>query len=298
MKIAVILTCFNRKQKTLSCLKSLFEARDNYSPKIDLHIYLTDDGCTDGTADAIRESFPAENITILQGDGTLYWAGGMRFAWKEALKHDLKWDFFLLLNDDVVLTSNCFSELISTHNYSIKEKGMAGLYSGITYSTSEPRNLTYSGCVWTNMMSGKMRMLDQESKPQLCDVTNANILLVDRSVYDKIGIFYEGFIHGGADHDYSHQAKMAGFPVWVTANCCGYCDNDHLSSEELRQKLLSMSFSERKRYFNNPVNCIHDYILGTKRRAHKRWPLVAIGRYLNLYCPRLYFFLNDIRSRM
>lgn len=67
-------------------------ARAVFCPKsysdadISLSVYLTDDGCTDGTSQAVRDIFKGKDITIMQGDGNLYWAGGMRFAWKEALK--------------------------------------------------------------------------------------------------------------------------------------------------------------------------------------------------------------------
>ena len=116
MKIAALITCFNRKDKTLSCLTSLYHALDTYNEKsedkIELSVYLTDDGCTDGTADAVRNNFADKKITILQGDGNLYWAGGMRFAWKEALKKHSEWDFYLLLNDDVDLVDILFNELL------------------------------------------------------------------------------------------------------------------------------------------------------------------------------------------
>lgn len=106
MKIAVLLTCFNRKIKTLSCLQSLYHAlevyNNKYENKIDLSIYLTDDGCTDGTGNAVRENFIDKNITILQGTGNLFWAGGMCLAWNTALRYNKGWDFYLLLNDDVV----------------------------------------------------------------------------------------------------------------------------------------------------------------------------------------------------
>ena len=59
IKIATIITCFNRKNKTTSCLAHLFEATNNYNIQhsqspIELAIFLTDDGCTDGTADAVK----------------------------------------------------------------------------------------------------------------------------------------------------------------------------------------------------------------------------------------------------
>ena len=58
MKIAVLLTCFNRRDYTLSCLKSLFTAQKCYNEygkdKLNLEVFLVDDGSKDGTSDAIR----------------------------------------------------------------------------------------------------------------------------------------------------------------------------------------------------------------------------------------------------
>ena len=60
MQIAVLLTCYNRKDKTLRCLKSLSDTflLSGVDHKVD--VYLTDDGCTDGTFNAVR----ALNITF------------------------------------------------------------------------------------------------------------------------------------------------------------------------------------------------------------------------------------------
>lgn len=49
---AILITCHNRKNKTLKCLKHLSEQN------INLDIYLVDDGCTDGTSDAVKRNFP------------------------------------------------------------------------------------------------------------------------------------------------------------------------------------------------------------------------------------------------
>lgn len=287
MKIAVILTCFNRKQKTLSCLKSLFEARDNYQPKIDLNIYLTDDGCTDGTADAVRELFPAENITILQGDGNLFWAGGMRFAWKEALKRHNEWDYYLLINDDTDILENCFDELLKTEEYSKVNLGTEALVSGITTSKSEPYTLTYGGVVWKNKFFATKKRLGKANIPQKCDQTNANILLVPKSTVDRIGIFYEGYLHGAADYDYSAMANKVGIPTLLTAEYCGRCDRDHKSNKESLNKLCQMSVKERKNYYNHPVHSYKDLILASRRMTPLRTPIVVLGLKLRIYCPTL-----------
>ena len=89
-KIAVLMTVHNRKEKTLRCLSSLEETLASWRERFELKVFLTDDGCTDGTAEAVRRkewSFPVE---ILQGDGTLFWNGGMILAWKAAISESIR----------------------------------------------------------------------------------------------------------------------------------------------------------------------------------------------------------------
>ena len=59
MKIAVLLACYNRKDKTLACLKSLSK---NSSSVI---VYITDDASTDGTSLAIRQYYSEEQVHII-----------------------------------------------------------------------------------------------------------------------------------------------------------------------------------------------------------------------------------------
>lgn len=299
MKIVVLLTCFNRREKTLSCLKSLFEALDDYNNKsenkIELYVYLTDDACTDGTSDAVRDKFSDKNITILQGTGNLYWAGGMRFAWNEALKKHNEWDFYLLLNDDTDLLDNLFEELLDTHKFCIENYKQSGIYSGITSSKSDHNKMTYGGDIWKNKFLGTSMRLKPIGRPQLCDITNANILLVSKEVVDKIGIFWKGYIHGRADNDYSNQARKKGIPVLLTANFCGRCDNDHKSSNEIADIVKRMSLSERKKYFSHPIRSNNDYLKYIRRNMPFRYPMVYIGRILNVYFPKFYYKLNSVR---
>lgn len=299
MNIAVLLTCFNRKEKTLSCLGSLYNALSLYNDKkrnkIDISVYLTDDGCTDGTGDAIKNNFSDKDITILQGTGNLFWAGGMRFAWNEALKKHNEWDFYLLLNDDTDLLDNLFDELMNTHKYCLENYKKSGIYSGITSAKSDHNKMTYGGDVWKNKFLGTSIRLKPIGQPQMCDITNANILLVSKKVVDTIGIFWNGYIHGRADNDYANTARKKGIPVLITANFCGRCDNDHKSSEEITEAVISMSLSERKKYFSNPIRSNKDYLKYIRRNMPFRYPMVALGRLLNVFCPKLYYKLNGIR---
>jgi GT2 family glycosyltransferase len=81
MRLAVLMTCFNRKEMTLEALRSLFSQKQ--VEDLNVTVYLVDDGSRDGTSQAVAERFP--RVSILQGDGSLFWNGGMRKAFAEAL---------------------------------------------------------------------------------------------------------------------------------------------------------------------------------------------------------------------
>ena len=75
MNIAVLLTCHNRKAKTVKCMQSLYDALTHYNRLhekdfIDVEVYLTDDGCTDGTVEAVadEETIPFSNVTFFEPD--------------------------------------------------------------------------------------------------------------------------------------------------------------------------------------------------------------------------------------
>ena len=106
-EIAALITSFNRREKTLTCIKNLLE--QEAFPDLKLSIYLVDDNSSDGTTEAVRSQYPFVNIT--KGNGQLFWAGGMRTAWREALKQKEKFDYYLLVNDDTFLFKNALKNL-------------------------------------------------------------------------------------------------------------------------------------------------------------------------------------------
>jgi glycosyltransferase involved in cell wall biosynthesis len=55
IKIAVLITCHNRIQKTQTCLKSLFKQKK--IENINLKVFLVDDGSTDGTKEYKKRIF-------------------------------------------------------------------------------------------------------------------------------------------------------------------------------------------------------------------------------------------------
>ena len=76
------MTVHNRKAKTVRCLHSLQDTWLPYREQFGVEVFLTDDGCTDGTADAVSRLTLDFPVRILPGDGSLFWNGGSN-TWAE-----------------------------------------------------------------------------------------------------------------------------------------------------------------------------------------------------------------------
>lgn len=300
INIAVLITCFNRKIKTCSCLDKLYVAINRYNSintdkVLSVEVFLVNDGCTDGTVEAVQTEFLDKTIHIIQGNGTLFWAGGMRLAWSEAYKNHEKWDFYLLLNDDTDVFPDAFIQLMNTHEYSIKQYGKSGIYSGATCAKDNNEVYTYGGSVWINRLKGLSKYVIPNGIPQMCDLTNANILLVSSNIIKQIGMFSKDYQHGMADYDYAVRARKHDIPVLLTSFYSGACDNDHIESKILAQRICAMTLEERKRYFKHPIHSNRDYLRFIRNISPIRLPLVWIGRMLNLYLPQFYYWLSGVR---
>lgn len=288
-KIAILLTCFNRKEKTVKCLSSIEKTYRLWEENITVEIYITDDLCTDGTSNAARDlnlSFP---LHILLGNGTLFWNGGMINSWSAAVK-DGGYDGYLWLNDDTVMLPEFWNDLLRADKYSKEHYGKGGIYVGST-KDSESGGFTYGGFDYVN----KWTLLDHFILPdgktfQTCQAAHGNITFVSQDVVDKMGIFYDGYIHGGGDHDYTYRAHKSGFPVLVMPHYCGECENDHIGAKAEGKKVFEeMSLKERLAYTKSPFGYnLHNSLLFQKRCFPYRYPFVWIAGYARILFPNLY----------
>jgi GT2 family glycosyltransferase len=223
-KIAVLLTCYNRKDKTLACLTSFYKC--NIPNGYVFDIYMVDDSSTDGTAIAVKESFP--HVKIIHGTGNLFWAGGMRIVWRETINKG--YDGYLLINDDVVLFENVLQSLIETHDYALTHYGIGGIYVSSTIDKSS-NIISYGGTIIRKSFFGiKYNAVLPSEVPLNCQITNANILFVNSNVVEKIGLFDPKFKQSFADYDYSYTAYENNLPVLVCPGTGGYCKNDHVNN--------------------------------------------------------------------
>lgn len=276
-KIAILITCFNRKVKTLKCLSEIYTEHNinNY----DIETFIVDGGSKDGTPDAIKEKFPQANIKICNN---FYWAQGMREAWNIASLHD-KFDFYLLLNDDTTIYNDTIDELIKADMFSKEKIGKQGIYVGSTCSPND-KKFTYGGIKLIKWGKRAGIKIVPNGEYQYCDLANANILMVSYEVFKTIGGFTDEYIHGIADFDYTLKARTAGFPILVLPKYSGECINDH-GKPWLSQK---KSIKERIKYLYSPKG------LAYKQQLHyirKYFPTEYYEMQIKLWLKTLFPFL-------
>ena len=206
MRIAALLTCFNRKEKTDKCLHSLFRIIP------DCEVYLTDDASTDGTVETVGTKYP--QVHILHGDGNLFWSRGMYMAWKEAVQAD--YDYYLWLNDDIELYPFFLGELLKCNHWGGGECIVSGLIENFDHT-----QILYGGS------DARKRLIQPSDIPQSITFMNGNVVLVPRAVVNKIGIIDPIFHHDLGDVDYGLTANENGIMVLSTtcAIAAGYSNN-------------------------------------------------------------------------
>lgn len=280
-KIAVLLTCFNRKHKTLSCLQSFYMS--NKPDEYEFDVYLVDDGSTDGTSEAVKQNY--SDVTIINGSGGLFWAGGMRLAWRTALEKKV-YDAFLLLNDDVILNIDFIDNLIKTDEYSLIKNGKTGIYSAATID-NRTEKVTYGGYkIKTNHFIVRSELLIPTDIPQKCELTNANILWISKETVDEIGVFDEHYTHGIADFDYSLLAIKNELPVYLAPNVGGVCIYDHGKKWES----VKTSLKNRVLYLKSPKGLAYKEYLFYIRR---NFPLFLPYSFVMLWLKTLFPFVWD-----
>ena len=123
IKLAIMFTCFNRREKTVQCIKSLLKQEN--IPKFDL--YVCDDASTDGTTKAIKEIYP--NAIIIKGTGNLFWSKGMYEVMKVATKKN--YQYYLMVNDDVIFMPQMWNLMFEPYMQGYKKNAVVGYTKSI-----------------------------------------------------------------------------------------------------------------------------------------------------------------------
>ena len=218
-QLAVLITCHNRRDTTLACLQALYQEDTIFD------VFLVDDGSSDGTSDAVRKNYP--EVKILDGDSDLFWVGGMRLAFAEAMKHG--YEYYLWLNDDTIIEPNALKVLLDTHSLLVSQGRTNSIVVGSVKSPVTGQ-YTYGGRVRSKRkFSHTFESVEPQQQPQECDTMQGNIVLIPCYVAEKVGNLEAAFTHLRGDLDYGLRARKLGCSIFVAPGYLGICSRNSVT---------------------------------------------------------------------
>ena len=221
LRIAVLMTCHNRREKTLAALDSLHNQQKLPEGTV-ISVHLVDAASSDGTAHAVAERFPDVDVTEVGPE--VYWGAGMRLAdQRSRLAMAPDWQHQMWLNDDVELAEDAVAALLET-----AERAGGGAIVVGPVRSSDGAHTTYSGRRrsrprWHPQWHA-FDLVEPTGHLESCDTLNGNVVLVPREVSDRLGAIDRRFKHSMGDFDYGLRARRAGIPVYLAARHVGTCD--------------------------------------------------------------------------
>ncbi len=289
IRIAVLMACYNRKNKTLNCLSALYNQTDINDVR--LSVYLLDDGCTDGTGDAARNHYP--DVRILQGTGNIYWSAGMRIAFREATKED--YDYYLWLNDDTDFFPDTVRKLVDTSILLTEREGKEVIVAGSTRDRQTGTH-TYGGRIrpkWWQPLTFKL--LEPTDKPRRCITMNGNCVLVPREVAKKVGVISSAFTQMAGDFDYGLRARRLGISCWIAPGYVGTCSPN---ARPLYTN-AALSMKERLKALADPKEAppSREWMIFAWRHAGFLWPMYWARTLVRIIFPHLYILLKTVPSK-
>ena len=272
--IAVLMTCHNRREKTLACLDALFSSSPVLNTAVE--VFVVDDGSTDGTSSAIKAAYPS--VHVIAGDGNLYWNGGMRVAFAAAMVKGF--DFYLWLNDDTIVYANALPSLLALANVEQQRQNKPAVIVGTTQD-APGGTPTYGGLrrksVWRPLTH---TLVFAQTAPASCETMNGNCVLIPNEAAKRLGNLEASFVHSMGDIDYGLRASNAGFPLMVLPGYVGLCSHNPISNTFMDARLsLSQRWSKITGEKGLPMK--QRYIL-VRRHGGWVWPFVYVWPYIKV----------------
>ena len=219
MNILVLLTCFNRKEKTEKCIKSLSKGNSS----INFTFIVVDDNSKDGTVEMLEKLREYHNIYIIKGNGNLFYSGGMRMGMEYALRElEEVFDYILLVNDDVEFFDKCIEKMIR------EIKSNSSVTVGAT--CNKEHLLTYGAIKYSENNSIKYRKVDISEYQLQCDTFNANCVLIPYFAFKKVRSMDSSYIHALGDFDYGLALKKSGLSIYSSSAYIGLCENNSIKN--------------------------------------------------------------------
>lgn len=281
--VLTLTTCHNRRARTLVALDDLHKQQVPEGTVL-MHL-IVDDGSTDGTKETVRAAFP--DVTVIDGDGALFWAGGMRHGWERHARHQ-EFDYLFVYNDDCRFEEDALASLLAAAPSPKEPAVMVGTFRNMDGTTT-----TYGArrrsSRWHPFKFG--RIVEPDGTVQRADTLNMNGALISRGALEKVGFLSEYFVHSNADFEYGLKLRKAGGQVLVAPQHIGRCAINPASNigphdAPTMRAALKMLFDPKREPFGQRLQLY-------QRHGGWLWPLFWVAPYLTIW---LYPFRRGTRK--
>lgn len=245
--IYVTIPVHNRKHLLKHCLLSF----QNQSSK-NFRIIITDDGSTDGTGEMLQAEFP--EVTVLNGDGNLWWTGSINLAVTHALTMCNEDDHILVINDDLEVPENYIANYIS----------LAAKYPdtliGSVVTDFETRDRIINGGRILNWFTGESKELNTgkslasfgrghvEDKVSFLTGRGA---LIPVKVFRELGIYNNKHYTQCGDTEFPVRARKAGYKLLVGYDVPVFSHKGHsIHKEKYTLRSLKRYYFDKRSHVN------------------------------------------------
>jgi GT2 family glycosyltransferase len=212
-KVSIIILNWNGLGDTIECLESL--KRITYP---NYEVIVVDNGSQGNDAQVLQERF-GDYIHLIQNDKNYGYTGGSNIGIRYAL-NDSSPDYFLILNNDVVVTPDFVTRMVEVADgdTSIGIVGSKILLHGL------PNIIQSIGCR-RNMRSGMGTFIGnkevdhgQHDAVREVDYVVGCCLLIKRGVVAKVGLLDESYFCYCEEIDYCFRVRKAGYKILSAPN--------------------------------------------------------------------------------
>ncbi|MFI3326453.1 MAG: glycosyltransferase family 2 protein [Clostridia bacterium] len=234
MQILAMFTCYNRKDKTEKCIKDLVSKNKN----CEFTFVVADDNSNDGTKEILTNMKNEYDIHLLNGDGNLFYSGGMRLAMEYGINNlTEKFDYILMMNDDVEFYENSVEAIINQS----KQQDNAVIVGAMCDNQNQ---LSYNAIKYVKGI--KYRKVELSEWTMEADTFNANCVLIPYYIFKQIGVMDKKYIHSLGDFDYGLSIKKVGYKIYCSKDFVGLCNNNP-SNNTWTDKSLSIKERIKKK---------------------------------------------------
>jgi GT2 family glycosyltransferase len=237
MTVFVLIPVFNRLEYTKSVLRCLRkQALDE-----PLNITIIDDGSTDGTADFLKSQ---RDISVLQGDGNLWWGGAIDLGLKEIFPNLLETDWILFCNNDTEFSPDFVQNLLRC-----AQKNYPAAVGSIVRDIEFPHEIISIGPV---LDSSRLVVSDRIIDSEMWSMQDS----VEVDALSGRGALYSAFAlkcavskkskllpHYLADYELSLRVKACGWHLLASLNGAVYSKREFGSAyqaKNIREKFFSL----------------------------------------------------------